>query len=129
MSKGFGFQKERELFINAVENRDANNLRAVFTKLREQLGNDRAIDWLTEVLTTISPVHIEFVFMELFGETGYKYIVERAAESMPGTLIKKGFEPGKDFSLDSDGTLLVNKKVDEALLADVPEKFRDVLRG
>lgn len=130
MSKGFGFQRERELFIKALEKRDGNKLRAVFKNLRGEWGTDRAIGWLTdEVLTIISPIHTEFLLVELFGESGYKYVAEKATEAMPGTLIKKGFEPGKDFSLDSDGTLLINKKVDEALLADIPEEFRDVLRG
>lgn len=129
MNTDFGFDREKRLLAKVVENRDAAQYEALLEKLRTQYGAERVTDWVMEVLATVTPDSMAWAYKQMLGEAGYEHMGRKATAALYQRLIKKGFQPGKDFSIASNGELILSTEASEAILADIPEQFRDMARS
>lgn len=128
MSKGFGFDREKPLLVKVVESRDVAQYEALLEQLRTQYGAERVIDWVMAVLTTVTPDAMAWAYKHMLGEARYERMGQKATAALYQRLIAKGFQPGKDFSIASNGELILSTEANETILADIPEQFRDIAR-
>lgn len=129
MSKGFGFQREKRLLVKVVESRDAAQYEALLEKLRTQYGAERVTDWVMAALVTVTPDAMAWAYKHMLGEAGYERMGRKATAALYQRLIEKGFQLGKNFSIASNGGLILSTEASEALLADIPEQFREMARS
>ncbi|RUT06552.1 hypothetical protein DSM106972_028090 [Dulcicalothrix desertica PCC 7102] len=128
--KGFGFQKEKRLLIKIISSHNSKAYQEFIGKLCWKFGAERISDlFINEVLPALSPEDFKWCYKTMLGQTGYERMKQEMMNTLSQMLIDKGYTPGKDFSINPEGGVILNNNASEALLADIPEDLRVSIRA
>jgi len=120
-------QKLKKQIQKAFKQQNSPMLTEVISKAEIKLGKrETEALMVNEIFPKLSQEE-ETWFFDQVPAGVKKKMHERAKQAVFSILMHEGYTPGKDFSLLSEGGLMISPEAKECILSDLPEESRRVI--
>ena len=105
-------------------------INTLIVRWQKIIGGEKLTDVIVkEVMFECDSDSHRWFFETFFGELKYQEIQEQSQNNVFRILVNTGLEPGKDFSFDIDGNMIISDRAKQILLNQLPLKHQKLLEA
>lgn len=126
---GFGRNKNqaandaKRQLLQALHRRDIVAVKSLIIQWQKILGLEKLTDLMFNKVMVECDADSHSWFWQIFlGQSKYEQMQEEAQQNVFQILINEGLEPGKDFSIGTDGDIIINNRAKETLHRQIQQE-------